>query len=57
MTAASTARILLTDAAVKREPFALGKPRIVRDSKVAGLHRMDRQAQEDVSLSVRDAVV
>ena len=38
MTAASTARILLTDAAVKREPFALGKPRIVRDSKIAGLH-------------------
>ena len=38
MTTASTARILLTDAAVKREPFALGKPRIVRDSKIAGLH-------------------
>ena len=34
----ATARILLTDAAVKREPFAQGKPRIVRDSKVAGLH-------------------
>jgi integrase len=38
MTAASTARILLTDAAVKREAFAHDKPRIVRDSKVAGLH-------------------
>jgi integrase len=34
----ATLRILLTDAAVKREPFALDKPRIVRDSKVAGLH-------------------
>jgi integrase len=34
----ATARILLTDAAVKREPFALDKPRIVRDSKVPGLH-------------------
>jgi integrase len=34
----ATPRILLTDAAVKREPFAQGKPRIVRDSKVAGLH-------------------
>src|SRR6185437_11637281 len=31
-------RILLTDAAVKREPLAQGKPRIVRDSKLAGLH-------------------
>ena len=29
---------MLTDAAVKREPFAHGKPRIVRDSKIAGLH-------------------
>ena len=38
MTTAITPRILLTDAAVKREPFAQGKPRIVRDSKVAGLH-------------------
>lgn len=38
MTAGSTARILLTDAAVKREPFAQDKPRIVRDIKVAGLH-------------------
>src|SRR6478735_2102900 len=34
----ATPRILLTDAAVKREPFAQNKPRIVRDSKVAGLH-------------------
>ena len=34
----ATSRILLTDAAVKREPFAQNKPRIVRDSKVAGLH-------------------
>ncbi|HTL63639.1 MAG TPA: tyrosine-type recombinase/integrase [Pseudolabrys sp.] len=34
----ATPRILLTDAAVRREPFALDKPRIVRDSKVAGLH-------------------
>ena len=33
-----TPRILLTDAAVKREPFAQDKPRIVRDTKVAGLH-------------------
>jgi integrase len=31
-------QILLTEAAVKREPFAQDKPRIVRDSKVAGLH-------------------
>jgi integrase len=34
----ATPRTLLTDAAVKREPFAQGKPRIVRDSKVAGLY-------------------
>ena len=34
----ATVRILLTDAAVKREPFAQGKPRIIRDSKVPGLH-------------------
>jgi hypothetical protein len=38
MAAANTKRILLTDAAVKREPLAEGKPRIVRDTKVAGLH-------------------
>jgi hypothetical protein len=38
MTTATTARILLTDAAVRREPYAPGKPRIVRDSKVPGLH-------------------
>jgi integrase len=38
MSTAITPRILLTDAAVKREPFAFDKPRIVRDSKVAGLH-------------------
>jgi integrase len=38
MSTAVTLRILLTDAAVKREPFAQNKPRIVRDSKVAGLH-------------------
>jgi integrase len=38
MTSAITPRILLTDAAVKREPFAQGKPRIIRDSKIAGLH-------------------
>ena len=31
-------RVLLTDAAVKREPFADTTPRIVRDAKVAGLH-------------------
>lgn len=37
-TAPITTRILLTDAAVKREAFASDKPRIVRDSKVAGLH-------------------
>src|SRR4051812_41759626 len=35
---AAIPRILLTDAAVKREAFAQDKPRIVRDSKVAGLH-------------------
>jgi len=35
---AATPRILLTDAAVKREPFAQDKPRIVRDIKIAGLH-------------------
>ena len=38
MTIATTKRILLTDAAVKREPFAEGKPRIVRDTKIPGLH-------------------
>jgi len=38
MTTAMTPRILLTDAAVRRQPFAQGKPRILRDSKVAGLH-------------------
>ena len=38
MTAATSKRILLTDAAVKREPFAEGKPRIIRDTKVAGFH-------------------
>ncbi|MPZ37107.1 MAG: DUF4102 domain-containing protein [Rhizobiales bacterium] len=38
VTTAITKRILLTDAAVRREPFADGKPRIVRDSKIAGLH-------------------
>src|SRR4051812_38977249 len=37
-TAPITTRILLTDAAVKREAFANDKPRIVRDSKVPGLH-------------------
>lgn len=34
----SASRILLTDAAVERQPFAPDKPRIVRDTKVAGLH-------------------
>jgi integrase len=38
MSTANSLRILLTDAAVKREPFAQGKPRIVRDTKIAGLH-------------------
>lgn len=38
MTAANTKRILLTDAAVKREPFAEDRPRIIRDTKVAGFH-------------------
>jgi integrase len=38
MTTATTPRILLTDAAVKREAFAHDKPRIVRDVKIAGLH-------------------
>ena len=38
MTTATTPRILLTDAAVKREAFAHDKPRIVRDAKIAGLH-------------------
>jgi hypothetical protein len=37
MTAATSKRILLTDAAVKREPFAEGKPRIIRDTKVAAV--------------------
>ena len=37
-TATTTTRILLTDAAIKREPLAQDKPRIVRDSKIAGLH-------------------
>ena len=37
MTVATT-RILLTDAAVKREPFAHDKPRIVRDARIAGFH-------------------
>ena len=38
MPGATTKRILITDAAVRREPFADDKPRIVRDAKVAGLH-------------------
>lgn len=38
MTTAANARVLLTDASVRREPYAPDKPRIVRDSKVAGLH-------------------
>jgi integrase len=38
MTVNSTKRIFITDAAVKREAFADGAPRIVRDSKIAGLH-------------------
>jgi hypothetical protein len=53
MTAANTKRILLTDAAAKREPFAEGKPRIVRDTKVAGLHSVGRgedQYQPDLSI-------
>lgn len=33
-----TVRLLLTDAAVERQPFAPDKPRIVRDAKIAGLH-------------------
>ncbi len=38
MKSANSKRLLLTDAAVRREPFAEGKPRIVRDTKVAGFH-------------------
>lgn len=33
-----TTRLLLTDAAVQRLPFAVGKPRILRDTKIAGFH-------------------
>ena len=49
----ATPRILLTDAAVKREPFAQNKPRIVRDSQSRRASRVDRQTQEDFPLSVR----
>ena len=56
MTAASTARILGTDAAVKREPFALGKPRIVRDTKIAGFHLWSASASNRF-LSVRAPAV
>jgi integrase len=34
----ATERVLLTDAAVKREPFSPGKPRIIRDTKIPGFH-------------------
>jgi hypothetical protein len=38
MTTATAPRILLIDAAVKRDLFAFDKPHIVRDSKIAGRH-------------------
>src|SRR5262245_11827791 len=38
MASANSERMLLTDAAVKREPFSEGKPRIIRDTKIPGFH-------------------
>jgi integrase len=38
MTVATSERMLLTDAAVKRESFSQGKPRVVRDTKIPGFH-------------------
>jgi integrase len=38
MSAQSSDRMLLTDAAVKRESFSPGKPRIIRDIKIPGFH-------------------
>jgi hypothetical protein len=38
MPTSQTARILLTDKAVKGVPFSTAKPQIVRDSKIAGFH-------------------
>jgi len=35
---AATPRLLLTDAAIARLPFAQDKPRILRDSKIPGFH-------------------
>ena len=35
---ASSQRALITDTVVKREPFALGKPKIIRDTKIPGFH-------------------
>jgi hypothetical protein len=49
----ATPRILLTDAAVKREPFAQYKPRIVRDSKVAGLHVWIGKRKKRFAISTR----
>ena len=38
MTEPTAQRLLLTDAAVARQPFAENKPRILRDSKIPGFH-------------------
>lgn len=38
MPAGTSDRILLTDAAVHRQPLSQGKPRIVRDTKIPGFH-------------------
>lgn len=38
MTEPTAPRLLLTDAAVARQPFAEDKPRILRDSKIPGFH-------------------
>jgi integrase len=38
MPTSQTARILLTDKAVKGLPFSTAKPQIVRDTKIAGFH-------------------
>ena len=38
MTEPTAPRLLLTDAAVARQPFAENKPRILRDSKIPGFH-------------------
>ena len=38
MPSTQTARLLLTDKAVKSLPFASAKPKIIRDTKIAGFH-------------------